>query len=124
MAATTTVNVTGLNVPQLVDNAYWFVNAAAWNSYWKNAEFTITFGVADTVDYGLVKAANTVAYVPSAPIAPVEYVVQTTDALGNPQTINIFSAEYVASLAAQLAALDANFQQWKAASVAAGQCNN
>lgn len=98
-----------LNVPPLPDNDYWFINAAAWSNYWQNIVMTATFN----------PAANAI-YVPS----PFDPTTATDD-------FNIDGVEYYVpslamfnSLKAQVAALDASFQDLRAAMKTAGFIQN
>ena len=118
--ATTTIVVTGLNVPPLTYNTIWFANAASWNSYFLQAGFSITMTVADANNYGLVKAATTVAYV--SPPAPVElnYNVQTTDNNGNPQIISVPAQSFIDMLQAKILTLETDYIALKQALLAAG----
>lgn len=122
--ANTTITVQGLQVPTLVDNSIWFMNAAAWNSYWLQAGFNITMTVAAVGQYGLMQAANTIVFVPGAIPAPLNYQVQSTDNVGSPQMISVPDANYVNEIAAQLTALLADYVALKTALQTAGIINN
>lgn len=74
--ATTPINVTGLNVPALTDNTIWFSNAADWNNYWAEAGFSANIQIADTINYGVVKAAATSVYAASVLNAADFYQMQ------------------------------------------------
>lgn len=123
--ADTQLPVTGLNVPALPDNAIWFANSASWTSYWGSVTFTVNAPVADTNDYGLVKAANTNVYVPSTtPVPLVTNVMLDPLGDGNFVTVKIPDADYVAAILTYLQTLDAAVKQMRIAQVIAGQITN
>jgi len=94
-----------LVVPALPDADFWFINAASWSNYWQGIQMTANFA-----------AAANAKYVPS-PFDP------TTDI----DNFNVDGVDYFvpslarfASLQAQVAALDAAFQDMRTAMKTAG----
>lgn len=94
-----------LVVPALPDNDYWFINAAAWSNYWQGIQMTAEF----------------------APATNIKYIPSPFDNTTATELLNIDGVEhYFPSLAmfnslkAQVAALDASFQDLRTAMKTAG----
>lgn len=71
------VNIT-INLPALPDNDIWWANNAAWQAYWNNSHLTVGIASATTGAAGVVKKANTVAFVAPS-VANADYYNQSVD---------------------------------------------
>lgn len=98
-----------LSVPPLPDTEVWFINAAAWTIYWQNIIMQATFNPAPVA-----------LYVPS----PFDNTAPVQDL--NIDGVDIFvpSLAQFNSLKAQVAALDAAFQDMRTQMKDAGYISN
>lgn len=108
-------------VTPLTDNSVWFANAAAWNNYWSGASATATVTSATTTTAGVVNQAATVAFVPPGTYAS-QYWVSNQDLQGNGMFTQVSVPLQVSfdQEKARLEALITDYQNLKAALVAAG----
>lgn len=123
--STPTLVVTSLNVPPLTDNAIAFANATAWNQYWAGAGFTASVSIADTVTYGVVKSATTIAFNATI-LTQTLYITEQID-LGNGAGLQDFKLPLASSydaLVAAFNALQADYTALKAALKDAGLISN
>ena len=116
MANKTTITAIGLTVPALPDNAVAFVNAAAWNAYWQQAGFSCTIPVASLGVYGLTQTTLTASYNDPGTTPTISSTFTDTDNVV--QTVALEAS--FDEVKAQLAAINANYKNLKAALVAGG----
>lgn len=117
----TTTIIASLDVSPLPDNAVWFANAAAWNSYWSTQSFSANIPIASAGTYGVVQSGVTVAYaVPAAIVAG--YTIAQMDIAGNGILVQVPIPQQavIDSLIAQLNALIADYAATKLALKNAG----
>jgi hypothetical protein len=104
------LNITvSLNVPDLPDSDFWFLNSAAWSNYWTGIIGSATINPIVTNTYVPVPFDNT---------QPV-YDLQVDGVDKNMPSLALFN-----SLVQEVAALDASYQDLKAKLVAGGLITN
>jgi hypothetical protein len=106
MAITATISV---NVSALPDNAIWFANSAAWSNYWSDI----------TADVEVDAVANTI-YDPEPYNNALQHYTLNVDGVDVPLATKL----QIDSLIAQVAALDASYQQLRTEMRNAGYLEN
>ena len=99
-----------LVVPALPDTDTWFLNSAAWTTYWQNIQMTATFQPATTVAYVSTPYNN----------ALQPYYLNIDGSLA----ATLITQTMFTSLLTQLSNLDTSYQALRAQLVAAGFISN